>query len=137
MVIASDLIEQIVAHARRDFPNECCGMIAFDERGHAVSVHEADNTAASPFRFEVDGVELHRTLTAIEDAGRELGAIYHSHTRSEPYPSQTDVNFAAGWPGVEWLIVGLAGEDEPEVRSFRIEDGRVTEVSISRDGPDG
>ncbi len=51
---------------------------------------------------------LHRLLTEIEDAGDELGAIYHSHTRSEPYPSQTDVNFAAHWPGVEWLIVGLA-----------------------------
>jgi len=137
MVIASDLIEQIVAHARRDFPNECCGMIAFDGAGHAVSVHEADNTAASPFRFEVDGVEVHRTLTAIEDAGRELGAIYHSHTRSEPYPSQTDVNFAAGWPGVEWLIVGLAVDGEPDVRSFRIEDGRVNEVEVTPDGRDG
>ena len=53
-------------------------------------------------------MELHRLLTEIEDRGDELGAIYHSHTRSAPYPSQTDVNFAAGWPGVEWLIVGLA-----------------------------
>jgi proteasome lid subunit RPN8/RPN11 len=137
MVIAPDHIEQIVAHARREFPNECCGMIAVDERGHAVSVHEAENTAASPFRFEVDGVELHRTLTAIEDAGRALGAIYHSHTRSEPYPSQTDVNFAGGWPGVEWLIVGLGGEGEPELRSFRIDGGRVTEVDVTRDGHDG
>ena len=50
---------------------------------------------------------MHRTLEAIEDAGGALGAIYHSHTRSEPYPSQTDINFAAGWPGVEWLIVGV------------------------------
>ena len=49
-----------------------------------------------------------RVIDEIEDAGAELGAIYHSHTRSEPYPSQTDVNFAAGWPGVEWLIVGVS-----------------------------
>ena len=91
------------------------------------SVHEAENLAASPLRFEVDGLELHRTIDEIEDAGAELGAIYHSHTRSEPYPSQTDINFAAGWPGVEWLIVGLAG-DEPVVRRYAIDDGAVTEV---------
>ena len=62
--------------------------------------------------------------------GEDLGAIYHSHTRSAAYPSQTDVNFAAGWPGVEWLIVGLAAGDEPELRSFRIDGGVVTEVGI-------
>jgi proteasome lid subunit RPN8/RPN11 len=79
-------------------------------------------------------VELHHALTEIEDAGHELGAIYHSHTRSQPYPSQTDLNFAAGWPGVEWLIVGLAADAEPEIRSFRIDDGRITEVDIQVDG---
>jgi [CysO sulfur-carrier protein]-S-L-cysteine hydrolase len=100
--------------------------------GAAVSVHAATNTAASPFRFEVDGLELHHTLTEIEDARFELGAIYHSHTRSEPYPSQTDVNFAANWPGVEWIIVGLAGGGEPVVRSYLITDGVVSEVPVER-----
>src|SRR3954466_5594300 len=98
--------------------------------GRAVSVHEAENTAHSPLRFEVDGLEVHQTIEAIEDAGGELGAIYHSHTRSEPYPSQTDINFAAGWPGVEWIIAGLRRDGEPSVRSYRIEDGRVSEVGL-------
>ena len=129
MVIARDLLERVIAHARRDAPNECCGLVATRD-GRAVSVHEAENTAASPFRFEVDGMALYREMTAIEDGGAELGAIYHSHTRSEPYPSQTDVNFAVGWPGVEWLIVGLAGDGEPDVRSFRIDDGRITEIAL-------
>jgi [CysO sulfur-carrier protein]-S-L-cysteine hydrolase len=129
--IAQDLLEAIVEHARRDAPNECCGMVATSD-GAAVSVHEAENTAASPFRFEVDGLELHRTLTGMEDAGYELGAIYHSHTRSEPYPSQTDVNFAANWPGVEWIIVGLANGDAPVVRSYLIDDGVITEVPVER-----
>jgi proteasome lid subunit RPN8/RPN11 len=133
MVIARALLDRIVAHARRDFPNECCGMIATDD-GRAVAVHEAQNVAASPFRFEVDGVELHQRLTEIEDAGHELGGIYHSHTRSQPYPSQTDLNFAAGWPGVEWLIVGLAADEEPEIRSFRIDDGRIADVDVQVDG---
>jgi len=129
VIIARDLLERVIAHARRDAPNECCGLVATRD-GRAVSVHEAENTAASPFRFEVDGMALYREMTAIEDVGAELGAIYHSHTRSEPYPSQTDVNFAAGWPGVEWLIVGLAGGDGPEVRSYRIDDGRIAEVPV-------
>jgi [CysO sulfur-carrier protein]-S-L-cysteine hydrolase len=123
------LLERVVAHARRDFPNECCGMIAVRE-GRAVSVHEAANVAASPMRFEVDGLEVHRTIEGIEEAGGELGAIYHSHTRTEPYPSQTDINFAAGWPGIEWLIVGLRRDGELAVRSFRIDDGAVREVEV-------
>jgi proteasome lid subunit RPN8/RPN11 len=130
--IRQDLLNAIVDHARRDAPNECCGMVASRD-GQAVSVHAAENTAASPFRFEVDGMELHRTLTGIEDAGDELGAIYHSHTRSEPYPSQTDVNFAANWPGVEWIIVGLANGDDPLVRSYLIDDGVITEVPVAVD----
>jgi [CysO sulfur-carrier protein]-S-L-cysteine hydrolase len=129
--IAPELVDRIVAHARRDFPNECCGMIAVRD-GRAVSVHEARNLAASPLRFEVDGLEVHRTIEEIESAGGTLGAIYHSHTRSDPYPSQTDINFAAGWPGVEWLIVGLRrGSDESVVRSYRIDDGRVSEVELN------
>jgi proteasome lid subunit RPN8/RPN11 len=130
--IRRDLLDAIVDHARRDAPNECCGMVASRD-GDAVSVHAAANTAASPFRFEVDGMELHRTLTGIEDAGNDLGAIYHSHTRSEPYPSQTDVNFAANWPGVEWIIVGLANGDEPVVRSYLIDDGVIMEVPVAVD----
>jgi [CysO sulfur-carrier protein]-S-L-cysteine hydrolase len=128
MRIAPDLLDLIVAHARRDQPNECCGVVA-SQAGRALSVHETRNVAASPLRFEVDGMELHQLLTSIEDAGGEIGAIYHSHTRSEPYPSQTDVNFAGGWPGVEWIIVGLA-DGEPSVRSYRIDDGLITEVEL-------
>jgi proteasome lid subunit RPN8/RPN11 len=132
--IAPDLLDAIVDHARRDAPNECCGMVATRD-GAAVSVHAAENTAASPFRFEVDGLEVHRTLTGIEDAGYDLGAIYHSHTRSEPYPSQTDVNFAANWPGVEWIIVGVgsgSNPPDPSVRSFLIDEGVITEVPVER-----
>jgi [CysO sulfur-carrier protein]-S-L-cysteine hydrolase len=132
--IDAALLERIVAHARRDFPHECCGMVAVRD-GRAVAIHEATNVAASPLRFEVDGREILRAQDAFEDEGAELGAIYHSHTRSEPYPSQTDVNFAAGWPGVEWLIVGLRRDGEPTVRSYRIDDGVVQEVEVQVEVP--
>jgi len=127
------LLERIVAHARRDFPNECCGMIAVRD-WRASQIYEATNVAASPLRCEVDGLEVHRTIETIEDGGAALGAIYHSHTRSQPYPSQTDINFAAGWPGVQWLIVGLRRDSEPEVRCYRIDDGVVTEIEVHVDG---
>jgi proteasome lid subunit RPN8/RPN11 len=126
--ISPDLLAEIVEHARRDAPNECCGLIGMRD-GAAVSVHPTENARPSRFSFEIDGRVLMRLLDELEDAGNAPGAIYHSHTRSEPFPSQTDINFAAQWPGWEWLIVGLAG-DEPVVRHFRIEDGVVAEVAV-------
>jgi [CysO sulfur-carrier protein]-S-L-cysteine hydrolase len=131
--IEQSLLDRIVAHARRDFPNECCGMIATRD-GRAVGLHEATNIAASPLRFEVEGREIIRAQDAFEADGAEMGAIYHSHTRSEPYPSETDKNFARGWPGVEWLIVGVHRDGEPTIRSYRIDDGVVEEVEVQVDG---
>lgn len=128
MLIAPELLEQVVEHARREAPNECCGLIAVKD-GRAVAVHEATNVHASPFRFEIAGPELLSLIDEIEDGGAELGAIYHSHTRSAPEPSQTDVTFAAGWPGLEWLIVGLKG-GELDVRSWTIEGGDVRPVPV-------
>lgn len=135
MVISAALLEDIVAHAREEYDAECCGMVAYaspadgDARPEAARVHRAVNVFASRKRFEIDGKELLRTLNEFEDEGWELGAIYHSHTHTAPYPSQTDINFAANWPGLEWVIVGLAGE-EPEVRCYMIEGPEVREVPL-------
>jgi proteasome lid subunit RPN8/RPN11 len=126
--ISRELIEEIVAHAREDAPDECCGMIAADD-GRAVRVHRATNAAASPLRYEIDPQDQLRIQTAIDDAGLELGAIYHSHTRSAPYPSQTDVNLAF-YPEAVYVIVGVAGP-EPEVRAYRIVDSTVEAVDLT------
>jgi proteasome lid subunit RPN8/RPN11 len=126
MKIAPDLLAEIVEHARRDAPNECCGFLALED-DRVVEVVPVENIAASPLRFEVGPRDLLR-LADFEDQGR-AAVIYHSHTRSQAYPSQTDVNFAANWPGVQWLIIGVAG-DEPEVRNYRIDGGVVTEVAV-------
>jgi proteasome lid subunit RPN8/RPN11 len=127
--IARALLDEIVAHAVRDAPNECCGVVAGRD-GAASAVHATENVVASPFRFEIDGLALMGLIDRFEADGDELAAIYHSHTRSEPYPSQTDLNFAALWPGVEWLIVGVPKKGEPTVRHYRIEDGRITEAEL-------
>jgi [CysO sulfur-carrier protein]-S-L-cysteine hydrolase len=139
VLISRALLDDLIAHAREEAPNECCGVVAVeagaaDGQACAARVHRAVNTAASPLRFEVDGLQLLRTMDDIEAAGRELGAIYHSHTRSAPYPSQTDINFAVNWPGVEWIIVGLAGSGEPEVRSYVIDGADVREVPLKDSG---
>jgi [CysO sulfur-carrier protein]-S-L-cysteine hydrolase len=127
MRIARALYDDIVEHAREDAPNECCGMIASRD-GEAVKVYRAANAAASPLRYEIDGAEQYRIQMAIDDQDLELGAIYHSHTRSEPYPSQTDINLAF-YPDALYVIVGVAGA-EPLVRAFTIRDGAVAEADL-------
>ncbi|WP_372791595.1 Mov34/MPN/PAD-1 family protein [Paraconexibacter sp.] len=128
MKIAPDLLERIVDHARRDTSEECCGVVATRD-GVAVEVYELENLAHDRRRFEVDGAVLAKLLFELEDRGEELGGIYHSHVMSAPEPSQTDLNFGRDWPGVEWIIVGLQ-QDEPEVRSWLIEDGDYREVEL-------
>ena len=129
MRIDRALLDEMIAHARAEAPNECCGIVAAAD-GRAVAVHRARNAAASPLRYVMDGREQLQIHTAIEEDGLELGAIYHSHTRSEPYPSQTDINLADNWPEPLYVIVGLTG-DEPEVRSFAIADGQVSERPLA------
>ena len=126
--ISRELLEEVIAHARGEAPNECCGLIGSRD-GVAVSVWRVRNIHASPLKFEMDGKELLDALEEIESAGLELGANYHSHTRSAPVPSQTDVNLAKWWPEPLWMIVGLE-HDEPDVRAWKIVDGAVSEAAL-------
>jgi [CysO sulfur-carrier protein]-S-L-cysteine hydrolase len=128
MRIARDLYEEMIAHAREDAPNECCGMVGSTD-GRALAVYRAVNAEASPLRFRIDPDEQLELHNRIDEAGLELGAIYHSHTRTEPRPSQTDINFAKLWPGVLWIIVGLDG-GQAEVRSWQIDDGHVSDAEL-------
>jgi proteasome lid subunit RPN8/RPN11 len=126
--IARELLDEIVAHAREEAPNECCGLVAGSD-GRATRVHRARNEFESPMRYNVHPQDLIRIVREIEDRGEELAAIYHSHPRSEAYPSQTDVNLAANWPDPLYLICSLA-QDEPAVRAFEIRDGKIDEVEL-------
>jgi [CysO sulfur-carrier protein]-S-L-cysteine hydrolase len=122
------MIDQLVAHARDEAPNECCGLIAADD-GQAVQVYRATNAERSPVKYVVDPRDQLRIQNDIDDHGWELGAIYHSHTRTEPFPSQTDINLARNWPDPLYVIVGLADGDA-DVRAFRIVDGEVEEAQL-------
>jgi proteasome lid subunit RPN8/RPN11 len=127
MRIPTEVYEQLLAHAREDAPNECCGLIGGQD-GVARTVYRARNAEASPLRYNLDPQDQFRIMTTMEEKGEELSAIYHSHTASPAYPSQTDINLAA-YPDAIYLIVSLA-EGERDLRGFRIEDGEVTEVDL-------
>jgi proteasome lid subunit RPN8/RPN11 len=136
MRISRQLLDEIVAHARAEAPNECCGMIA-SRNGEAVAIHRARNAVASPLRYEVHPSDLHTILDAIDEDGLELGAIYHSHTRSDPIPSQTDINLAnfgdppqPRYPGTLYVIVGVKDRESPEVRTWSIVRGEVSEIEL-------
>jgi [CysO sulfur-carrier protein]-S-L-cysteine hydrolase len=130
--IAQSLIDEMVAHAREDIPNECCGMIAGlgDE---ATATIRVANSAASPLRYEMDPQAQYNALKTIEDSGAELLGIYHSHTKSAAYPSQTDVNQAVAWPEQIYVIVSLADEDEADVKAYLLKDLKIADVPITVD----
>jgi [CysO sulfur-carrier protein]-S-L-cysteine hydrolase len=120
-------LETLVAHAREEAPNECCGYLRASD-GAVDEVFRAVNKRASPYGYEFE-FEALRAANELDDAGFEVG-IYHSHPKSPAEPSQTDINLAH-YPHWRYLIVSLAGE--PEVRVWHIADGKVEEESLHVD----
>ena len=116
--------DAIVAHAVESAPNECCGYIGARD-GAVQRVFRAQNLRNSPYGYELDPRSL-LAANELDDDGLEV-AIYHSHPRSAAEPSQTDINLAH-YPHWRYLIVSLAGE--PELRAWRIADGRVEEEPV-------
>jgi [CysO sulfur-carrier protein]-S-L-cysteine hydrolase len=129
MKISRQLIDEMVAHAREDLPDECCGMIGGRD-GEATSVVRVENAAHSPLRYEMDPQGQFDALKQIEDAGDELIGIYHSHTRSAAYPSQTDVNEARMWPEQVYVIVSLEDEEAPDVKAYDLADLKIADVDL-------
>jgi proteasome lid subunit RPN8/RPN11 len=127
--IARGLIDEMVEHAREDLPNECCGMVGGRD-GEASEVVRVANSAVSPLRYEMDPQGQYNALKSIEDDGNELLAIYHSHTKSAAYPSQTDVNQAVAWPEQIYVIVSLADEEAPEVKAYLLKDLKIADVAL-------
>lgn len=123
------LVDAVVAHARRDHPDECCGVIAGRD-GVATRVFAMTNAERSPTGFSFDSAEQLRVWRDIDDADEDVLVVYHSHTMTEAYPSRTDVRWSANTPGVWWLLVSTRDPQADEVRAFRIEDGVVAEDDL-------
>jgi proteasome lid subunit RPN8/RPN11 len=126
--LPQSFIEEMIAHAQEDAPNECCGIIA-GEDGRAVKLFRAKNAEASPYRYNVEPKDLFRIYRECEANGWDFLAIYHSHTASEAYPSPTDVRLAF-WPEAYYILVSLKDAASPAVRAFRIVDGATSEEEI-------
>ncbi|HTR71304.1 MAG TPA: M67 family metallopeptidase [Mycobacteriales bacterium] len=132
--ISAALKEQIVAHARRDHPDEACGVIA----GPAGSDRPERfvpmlNAARSPTFYEFDSMEQLRVWREMDDRDEEPVVIYHSHTATEARPSRTDISLAME-PGAHYVLVSTREPGETEFRSFRIVDNEVTEEPVEIDG---
>ncbi|MER6626571.1 M67 family metallopeptidase [Streptomyces sp. NPDC000931] len=122
--------DQIVAHARRDHPDEACGVVAGPEGSDRPErIIEMLNAARSPTFYEFDSTEYKKVYDELWDRDEEFVVIYHSHTATEAYPSRTDITYAQ-WPQAHYVLVSTREPDTAEFRSFRIIDGEVTEEPV-------
>lgn len=135
--MARGLADEMVQHCLDGRPHEACGLLGAKD-GSVVKVFLMTNVAASPVRYALDAKEQFTVYQALEDNGWELGGVFHSHTRTEAYPSPTDVRMAS--EDVPYVIVSLAA-DPPQIRAFRIlkerwdsEEGDIREVPVSIEG---
>ncbi len=128
MRIPRSFADSIIEQSLSEHPNEACGLIGGAD-GTATKLYRMSNAERSPVIYRMEPAEQLRVFNDIDDEGLELVAIYHSHTRSPAYPSATDVSLAY-YPDAVYLIVSLADQDNPDLRGFRINDGKVKEVEL-------
>ena len=125
--------DEMIAHARADAPNECCGILAGVD-GRVMRAYPTRNAEASPVKYLIDSGDMFKAYKDAEDNGWEFLAFYHSHTFSEAYPSPTDVRLAS-WPDSLYILVSLRNPERPQVRGFYIVDGRITEEDLVTEDP--
>ena len=129
VVLPDDIRRAMVAHSRFSFPEEGCGLLAADDEGRIRMAYCLSNAERSAVTFALDPDEHYRALEHAERNGWSLGGVFHSHTRSPAYPSDTDVARALD-PDWLYVLVGLPDADEPEVRGFWIRNGMVSEEPL-------
>jgi proteasome lid subunit RPN8/RPN11/molybdopterin converting factor small subunit len=127
LLMTRHVFDGMVEHARRDFPNECCGMLA-GQNSDATELCPMTNVEASPVVYRLDPAEQLKFYQRLEQEGLEEVAAYHSHVNSAAYPSATDVRLAHGF--MTYVIVSLQDRANPSVRAFRIDDGAVRELEV-------
>jgi proteasome lid subunit RPN8/RPN11 len=131
LVIRSDLVDAMVAHARADHPDEACGVIAGPEGSDRPERFiKMDNAERSPTFYRFDSGEQLKVWRAMDDADETPVVIYHSHTATEAYPSRTDISYASE-PDAHYVLVSTRDAHEHELRSYRILDGVVTEEPVN------
>ena len=128
--INRDRFKELVDHANEENPDECCGVLGVKGE-EVVKVYRMDNKTKSPYRYTMDPLQH---LEVMQDLDREelVGAIYHSHTHSEAYPSDTDVRLAEPWPDTLFVLISLSADVDTNkrLRAFFIEDGKIIEEEV-------
>jgi proteasome lid subunit RPN8/RPN11 len=120
--------DDMVEHGLAAFPNEACGLLAGKE-GRPVKFFPMSNQDASPVSYRLDPKEQLHVFQEIDDEGWDLLAIFHTHTHSEAYPSETDRR-QAFYPEASYLVMSLSDRANPRLRAFRIDDGTVAEEDV-------
>ena len=126
LTLSHALLDEMLAHVNRLFPEEACGLVSGID-GRAARLYPVENVRHSPVAFEMEPVQQIKALLAMEAEGLELIAIYHSHPHGPARPSTTDVANAY-YPDAVQLIISLANRQQPSIRAFTIIDEVVTEV---------
>jgi [CysO sulfur-carrier protein]-S-L-cysteine hydrolase len=130
LTLAAAALEAIIAHARRDHPDEACGVIAGPAGSdRAERLIPMANAERSPTFYRLDPAEQLLVWREMDDRDEVPVVIYHSHTATEAYPSRTDISYASE-PDAHYLLVSTRNPETPEVRSYRIADGAVTEEEV-------
>ncbi|NKQ54832.1 M67 family metallopeptidase [Amycolatopsis sp. K13G38] len=128
--IRRELVDEIVSHARRDHPDEACGVIAGPEGSDRPERYiPMLNAARSPTFYEFDSADLLKLYREMDANDEVPVVIYHSHTATEAYPSRTDVSYASE-PDAHYVLVSTRDPEQHEFRSFRIVDGEITEEPV-------
>ncbi len=120
--IPKPIYETIIDHARREAPLECCGILAGKD-GMVQRAFEVRNEEQSPVRYSISPQEQLKVFEEMEKDSLEMIAIYHSHTHTIPFPSETDVRLAF-YPEVSSVIISLK-EQTPAVNAFRIREDAI------------
>lgn len=130
LCIGRDILDAIIAHARRDHPDEACGIVTGPAGSDLPSRHIAmDNAERSSTFYRFESMEQYKVWREMDDRGEEPVVIYHSHTATEAAPSRTDIALASE-PDAHYLLVSTRTPGAEEVRSFRILDGTATEEPV-------
>jgi proteasome lid subunit RPN8/RPN11 len=127
-ILKKELFDRIILHSRKEFPNEACGILAGKD-GRVEKIYEMNNSDASPSTFFMDPNEQLKIMKEIRGSSMEMIGIYHSHVASHAYPSSHDVDLAF-YPEVSYAIISLQDSKNPVVRSFKIQEGKVTEEEV-------
>ncbi len=127
--VAPGVFDAIVAHARAGAPNECCGLLIGVE-GRIVESVPARNLLASPSRYLIDPGQHFDVLRHARREGLAVVGAYHSHVRTGAEPSERDIAEAHD-PGLLYVIVSLLNPERPQIRGYRIREGRAVEVVLA------